>query len=178
MSSEVDISNLRAMYAATTQSEWQCHIFKDQTRVTPSMTADDWRFCCRVHNVWPALLDELERLRAYRDDMHKLVEGVDVVCLRGENERLQQHVAELTKACEQYQEHIREIDTACARLRGENELRQEAQVVAMEERDELCSALQEVLDFSLPVQNHIHKAKCEQVRVNARKLLKQHTATE
>lgn len=121
---------------------------------------------------------ELERLRAYRDDMHKLVEGVDVACLRGENERLQQQVAELTKACEQYQEHGREMTTACARLRGENELRQEAAVVAMEEREELRNALQELLEFSLPIQSDMYALSSEQAREKAENLLRQHTATE
>lgn len=82
MSSKIDIENLRELHAATTQGEWRTiadsfdppewfiatseGVFGDcifgPSEAMP--VNHNYEFAVRAHNVWPALLDELERLRA------------------------------------------------------------------------------------------------------------------
>lgn len=58
-----DRPDLDALHAATTQGEWECRRFAGVTFVEPGMMIDDWQFCCDIHNAWPAISEELKRLR-------------------------------------------------------------------------------------------------------------------
>lgn len=57
------IEQLDELHAATTQGKWVCRRFEGVKFVEPGMTIDDWQFCCNSHNAWPAISEELKRLR-------------------------------------------------------------------------------------------------------------------
>jgi hypothetical protein len=79
MANEIDINKLRELHAATTQGEWtdgDSIVWLDNTDdddfvsdcslgyFSEERQAANATFIAAAHNVMPALLDELERLRA------------------------------------------------------------------------------------------------------------------
>lgn len=89
MSRDIDINNLRELHAATTQGEWS-----EKTRRTSSVenvycdeeivacccyggrntSEANAKFVAAAHNIMPALLDELERLRSEKQQLREVLQ--------------------------------------------------------------------------------------------------------
>lgn len=109
---------------------------------------------------------EILKLRAYRDDMHTLVEGVDVVCLRGENDRLQQQVAELNAKLDTEKRAAISIASAALStgcVKSESKGTVEAVNDMSAEISRLRSALREILDANGPCSNIAARANARNV---------------
>lgn len=79
MSEPINISEARELFEKTTQGEWKARRFagiEDDTLVGPEVTFVDWQFCCQAHTDYPAMLGELERLRAKVTEYEKFVSRV------------------------------------------------------------------------------------------------------